>query len=446
MFSGDRRLDLILILVIIIVVCAAVVITGIFLIARQAQGRAHIEWKGAKVDGPVGLILAAIALGVMGYCFAQFAPQLEKENAELIAGKKRAEDGLKTEQDAHKKDKADADDALQKAKNDQTVAQAALEDEQHTTSSLRTRIGNLTKQLDDAREATQTALAAMDKSSLSDQQRREYDSRTQEVADINKNLSFIQIVPTHWPRIAGQKAVATFQIYSTGFQGDRDLERGAGLFDFDSEKYWPLKGDYQGKIYDGTNERLNSEIVDLICQAADRAVNQNVSIQDAIKSIRKPSGFDLSKELIPEFTEFSYAAMRIKAMAGQAVLLVRGYADGEQGAWEKPLDFRLPSVLQVHRNAGSDPMTAEINLAFQSTESPFEVGQKAGVTTVYTNKDLPNLRAASVAKVLTALMTACSERDSGPIPVQILDGWVYPHHDVADRKVRLFLVVFLKDS
>ena len=161
------------------------------------------------------------------------------------------------------------------------------------------------------------------------------------VTDLNKNLSFIQIVPTHWPRIARQKAVAIFQIYSTGFQEGRDLERGPGLFDFDSEKYWPLKGDYQGKIYDGTNERLNSEIVDLICPAADRAVNQNVSIQDAINSIRKPSGFDISKELIPEFAEFSYAAMRIKAMAGEAVLLVRGYADGEEGAWRNHSIFHF---------------------------------------------------------------------------------------------------------
>ena len=52
-------------------------------------------------------------------------------------------------------------------------------------------------------------------------------------------------------------------------------------------------------------------------------------------------------------------------------------------------------------------MTGEINLTFQSTESPFEVGRQVAATAVYTNKDLPNLRAASVAKVLTALVTAC---------------------------------------
>jgi len=255
------------------------------------------------------------------------------------------------------------------------------------------------------------------------------------------------IAATHWPKIENQKSVAFFQIYSTGFEDEADIARGPAIFDFYSEKYWPLRGDYQGKFFDGPNEKLNTELVDLICPAINRAVNQNVSLQDAINDIPKLRGFDLSRELIPEFVEFKYAAMRIRAMAAHAILYVRGYADGEEGTWEKAIDLPIPTELKVHRIAGPDPMTAETNLSFQSQESIFPVGRQAGNSTMYRNKDLPNLRAASTAKILTTLMTACPDSGrTGPIPVEILDGWIYPKHDSADRKVRLFLVIFLNDK
>ena len=66
-------------------------------------------------------------------------------------------------------------------------------------------------------------------------------------------------------------------------------------------------------------------------------------------------------------------------------------------------------------------------------------------SSLHRRKDLPNLRASSVAHILRALMTACPGHRSPPdaISVEIFDGWVYPHHNIADRKVRLFLVIRL---
>ena len=74
--------------------------------------------------------------------------------------------------------------------------------------------------------------------------------------------------------------------------------RGAGLFDFESEKY-SVEGDCNNKL----PEKLRSEIVGIVCEAAARAMNQGVSLQQAIAGMAKPTGYDLSRDLLPELAE-----------------------------------------------------------------------------------------------------------------------------------------------
>jgi len=282
---------------------------------------------------------------------------------------------------------------------------------------------------------------------LSPQQLEEYRSRKRDIRELNSNLSSLRIIEAHSPKIDGQKAVARFQIYSANFQAGRAEGRGPGIFDFDSRKYWPLKGDFSGRIYDGMNETLDSQLVDFICTAINRAVEKSVSPKDTIASIPRPTGFDIDQQLLQVLVEFPYVAMKLKAMAAHAILYVRGYADSQERSWKDPLYFPFPPPdIHVHRNAGSDPLTDEIKLEFQAAESPCTIGEKVGNQTMYANPDLPNLRAVTTKRILEALMTSCPGRESSPIPVEILDGWVYSNRSVEDRKVRLFLVIILKST
>jgi hypothetical protein len=187
--------------------------------------------------------------------------------------------------------------------------------------------------------------------------------------------------------------------------------------------------------------------VKFICTAINRAVEQGVSLNDAIAGIPKPTGFDLDDELLKTLVDFPYLVTKLKALAGHPILYVRGYADNQESPWKDPLYLPFPPlVFHVHRNEGSDPLIDEIKLAFQAAESDCAIGKKEGDQTIYANPDLPNLRAVTTKRILEALMTTCPGRGSSQIPVEILDGWVYSNHNEEDRKVRLFLVIFLESS
>jgi hypothetical protein len=105
-----------------------------------------------------------------------------------------------------------------------------------------------------------------------------------------------------------------------------------------------------------------------------------------------------------------------------------------------------PATVLLHEIASSDPTLAEYKLTFKSTETNVPVDRNEGNSTVYDNKDLPNLRAETVAEILRAIIDGCPNIPVGTIPIEILEGWVYPNHSVPDRKVRAFLLIFLKNA
>ncbi len=399
--------------------------------------------KGIKLDAPVGIALAAFALFVIAYCFSQYSPSVEKENAQLTAELKETKSTLDKERADWEKEKKDAQAELEKTKGDLEVTKRLVD--QRSSEIAKVTAGNevLGQKLAEAHEIAKFAWATMNDSSLSDRQRKEYNSLSKEVNELNNELSQLRIEPTYWPKIDGRKAVATFQIYKKEFEQDQALGRGAGLFDFESEKY-SVEGDYNNKL----TENLRSEVVGIVCEAAARAMNQGVSLQQAIAGMAKPTGYDLSKNLLPELAEFAFVQMRLKMMAAQALLLVRGYADGERADWQKQLDPATPATVLLHENASSDPTLAEYKLTFKSTETNVPVGRNEGNSTVYNNKDLPNLRAETVTEILRAIIDGCPAPNIpvGTIPIEILEGWVYPNHSLPDRKVRAFLLIFLKNA
>ena len=139
--------------------------------------------------------------------------------------------------------------------------------------------------------------------------------------------------------------------------------------------------------------------------------------------------------------------MRIKLIAGNALVLVRGYADGEQGPWRRDLDASRASI-RLHENTNPNAASNEYALEFQSELAGVRIGLSTAGGATYGNEDLPNLRAAEVADILTALAGDCPSSTPstsvGPIAVEILEGQVYPEHSEDDRRARVHLLAFLK--
>ena len=95
----------------------------------------------------------------------------------------------------------------------------------------------------------------------------------------------------------------------------------------------------------------------------------------------------------------------------------------------------------------TDPDNA---MTFRTVLSPAEAGRMEKGGASYGNTDLPNLRSAAVAEILTALIDGCQQMGgtgvdarSSPTQVEILDGQVYPQHSVPDRKARVHVVAYL---
>lgn len=67
------------------------------------------------------------------------------------------------------------------------------------------------------------------------------------------------------------------------FESDEGRPRGAGLLEFKEEEY-AIVGDYQGRLA----AELQTHIASLVCEAARRAMEQNISPADAARAIGGP--------------------------------------------------------------------------------------------------------------------------------------------------------------
>jgi hypothetical protein len=182
------------------------------------------------------------------------------------------------------------------------------------------------------------------------------------------------------------------------------------------------------------------------------ALVDRVPLQAAISNMGRISGYDEqeSRLLIRYLTETQYALqymrMRLQLGAGAARILVRGYADGERGPWQHKLN-PAGRTIALHKSVSTDVTPeAEFTAPFPPEESRSVLGRPDAYTS-YGNEDLPNLRGARAAGLITNLQN-CSAPPPSPavstLPVWILEGRVYPGHAPVDRKARVYLLVFLK--
>jgi len=333
---------------VIIVFCIVVIVVGIVLV-RGSSKRSVFKTHGVELDAPAGSGLIAVALFVIAYSYSM--------NTRLSAEKKGIEDNLaKTQTD------------LASTKNDLKLIEESLEQQKAETKHLESENAELEKKLaneqTERRDAEKQMMAAwktVDQVQLTHTQKEEFDRLKDGVLKLNEKLTMLRISVAHFPRIENRKAMATFEIYRKAFEPDQNRPRGAGLFNFNSREYEirMISGNQEG-----IPDKLKSEFIDVICGAARRAAINQISLSGAIDSIAPLKGYDINRPVVAELTEFTYIQMRLRMMAAEVLVLVRGYADGELSPWQEPLKKPFSNIL-VHENIDPNSPEGENGLVFR---------------------------------------------------------------------------------
>jgi hypothetical protein len=213
------------------------------------------------------------------------------------------------------------------------------------------------------------------------------------------------------------------------------------LFDFNSQEF-KVKGDPQGRIA----RELQKNIAAVVCKAATHAIIDSVSLESAVREMPPIREYDVDRNFLRMLAEeqYIYLRMRLKLKAGRALVLVRGYADGELASWQGKL-YPPRGDIQIYDMV--NPASSEYDLTFKSQLKPTPVGRPDSKYTTYVNDDLPNLRAQEAQNIIAPLLDSCSmPNTSVDIKAEILEGHVYAEHGPIDRKVRTHLLVFLEES
>ena len=414
------------------IVCALFGLGGFLLIfAKSITGRAIFKLAGIEIDAPVGVAVLLAALYALSICAQQYNLSLQKEIDRLTVAKQEDEAKLNKTQSK-----------LEEENKELGATNTKLQQEQSKTEELKKQLTEETAKRRSAEEETSAAIEGANRLTLSDEQKAEFDRLQQGVLKLNDQLTVLRIQPTAFPIIEERKAKAVFEIYQKEFESDRHSARGAGLFDFASKEY-KIKMLFGNQ--EGIPANTESEITTAICDAAKSAAIRSIPLKDAIDRAPSFRGFDINRQLFHVLTEYCYIQMQLKLMASEALVLVRGYADGELSDWRESLKGAVYKI-EVHENAHPDSPESTDGLVFREQLTPVSIGVEKKD---YGNEDLPNLRAAEVSALLNALIH-CPEPEPntsvGSVAVQILEGRVYPAHRELDRKVRVHLLVFLKQK
>lgn len=468
-----------LLAVISILACIAVMLFGRHLLLKGREpGQTMFKALGTGVQGPFsGVLILAGVLGIVAGVPYFYSQNSDKASRDLTArvgalqddnktkdeqiteleGQLRGEQDknrmlegekhdlslrLKSETVAHQKTKADLDDKTREAEGLSGDLQRERERSHHLVAengglkqSLRDTEKRLLNAVDDLDRVWQLA----DRLSLSEAGRAALEQLQDKVLDLNGELTFVRVRKAAWPKIVGQAAVATFEIYDKDLGGDLASLRGIGLFDFGSQQY-RVSGDSAGRLSAELAERIGQEI----CQSIQRAIAGEVPLVQVVKQIPELSKYDGDPVMLMKIGELWYVATRLKAMVARTRIMVRGYADGEQAGWERPLDASRRRV-ELHPNAfPSSDFREDYALTFKAGVETVDLGRPSSNRATYGNADLPNLRAAEVDAILKALTLACpSQGVDGPLSAEILEGRVYREHGPADRKARVHFALEL---
>jgi len=411
---------------------------GAFLVYRgYFKGDAKIEIEGwGKIDVPVGVGVFLCGLAALSFIFWKAL----ESNTDLLTAQR---DQYRDERDAKAKELVDTKNDLNKENSLRRTAQNEADTQRQRAEGLSGDLVRETGERKQAQEYARDAWIANDRLALSPDQRAELDHYVDGVMALNKELTFLRIQVARWPILSGRTAVAAFEIYRKDFENDAMRPRGAGLFQFKVQQY-AIEGD----SWRGMNTELAQGLAKLICDAAQRAIATGISPRDTFARIPSLARYDGDGQRVQEVAELQYVMLRLQMLAAEARILVRGYADGEQGPWQRPLDPALKDV-QLHENAKPNATPVDYALEFKPDLAHRTLGLSATKYTKYGNEDLPNLRAEVTSRIVSDLLASCQPAANvkiGAINAEILDGRVYQGHSPPDRKSRIHLLVFLKEK
>jgi hypothetical protein len=391
----------------------AAMVYGAYLVYRNFTGDAEVELPGGfKIKSGGGIVIFLCGLAALGFIFWK---ALENDTTEIRAQR----DGYKTKLD-------EANGELDKVKKDLESEAGARKKAEGEASTLKGQVDDFSRRLatetaerHDAQEYARATWLANNRIALTPAQQRELDQYSDGMLAINDNLSVLKIRQTAWPTLSRRDAVAIFEAYRKDFERDASRPRGAGLFEFELEKY-KIDGDSSR----GLTEELSIGLAKLICDASTRAIVDNVSPRQAFAAIEPLARFEGNYQRVREVADLQYISMRLKMLAAESLILVRGYADGEQNHFERTLDPKLKEV-DLHENADPNRTPVDFALEFKPELRHAFIGRPSTQYAAYGNVDLPNLRAEVTRDIVSKLVNTCRPPTSlpvGKIGVEKLDG------------------------
>ncbi len=203
------------------------------------------------------------------------------------------------------------------------------------------------------------------------------------------------------------------------------------------------RGDYGGVLLDDLRATLAEEL----CSVARTAIEENVSLAEAISRSDFLGRYEKDRELLETLGQLAFVSFKLKELASRSLIVVRGYADSERWPWERELNPPGPRIL-VHPLDGPPTGGDDYGLRFGAEMSTVVLGQAATNRRTYGNEDLPDLRGAEVARILSKIVDACSPKGGvlgpGQVRVEILQGHVFGTTSEDDRRARVHLIVYLR--
>lgn len=406
---------------------------GFYIVVYKIFSTEHadVDFGGYKIKGPVGIGVFLAGLAALVAIVWVYSKGVESENAMLTGQRDKAE----TRADEAEKAKGAQAIELDKARDE-------IQDQKKNSDQLARRLAEEIAARRDAEGFAKATWQNNNENALSPDQRAQLDRYNKGIDAFNADLTVLRIRPSPWPVIVGRKAIATYEVYRKDFDQDAVRPRGAGLFNFASEQFT-----LEGESAKGLTEELSSRLAQLICDASMAAIVNGVSPREAFARIPLLAQYESDGQRVTEVAELKYVMMRLQLLAADSLVLVRGYADGEDGPWEHPLNPAFKDV-DLRENAFPERKPEEYALEFKPEPLSHIVLGRPTTYTTYGNVDLPNLRGEATQRIISALIQSCpppANRQVGKIDVQVLEGRVYEAKSRVDRKSRVFLVIFLKE-
>ena len=469
---------------VLVLASLAVGALGAWLLLRRTgviHARGNLNILGFQAEGPVSVLL--IVLMIAGLYFAQsnFSGQTESKVATLngeLATARSERDGFKGQAETQRQradsekiraDSAEAEVArlsprVSELQNEVEGLRAQAEKLRRQIGSLEAdnrnglseieslnseinrktnEISDLEQQISVVLDERNSALLLADTLRLSPAEKRRLDDIVESFEKIGNGLTYLSVQRVPFPRFEQDVPVAVFEVYSKDFEEDRYDIRGAGLLSFNSESF-DIEGDYAHELL----ATLSGDLGQAVCDTATRIIAGEVGLSEAIQRIPEIAKYDADSDLIRKIAELQFLTLRVKTLSVETLMLVRAYADGEDGPWKHSLQGGQVQM-DVFRNAIPEQRFEDAALIFERNPNRIIVGDVTAAGAVYGNEDLPNLRALTTQEIVEVLVDGCSVSEGatvGDVSSGILDGYVYPAKNEIDRKSRLFVMVRLRDN